>query len=488
MIAKNQSWPSDKLKFMEQALIIDTLRGDDSTGVFYKRRSTDKDPELGLGNAGWCKSVAAGYEFVNSKDYLTAAKDMNDYWFMVGHNRASTVGESVVQNAHPFQEGPITMVHNGTLRSTYHLPKSQTVLGVDVDSHALCHNLALVEPEDAHEVFTIIDGAFTLVWHDARDGSLNFIRNSERPLHMATTMCGNVLYFASEAGQLQWLNDRLKLNIDDIVYPQPGLHLKFHQGDLEPVAVKHTLSPKYHYAGGYQRGSGGYDRAYQQWWEDEEESGWTSNGVAIGSPKMQPPQDNRVLVGGRRREIPQLSQEMLLKEDLVIEDRILFTPIARHIRAGSHGFVVGTLDSLGMTAVIHKVESHTMSHGFDRRWLVRPVALKYADAQTPIIVCKLESSVGHAADERIAATETPTGTPSTDELPDVYPAGDNLWVGKQEWLELTAEGCTFCDAVLHLQEAMEMRWIDDEMPLCPRCGEDQHLIDEHGRDLPWYGD
>jgi len=479
MISLDSAWINDKRKYMEAALIIDTLRGDDSTGIFYKRRSTDKNPEAGMGTAAYAKSVSEGYSFVNSENYLKAVAHMDEYWFMVGHNRASTVGASVVDNAHPFQEGDITMVHNGTLRSTHCLPKSQEELMVDVDSHAICHNLAIHDPEDAHEVFTILDGAFTLIWHDARDSSLNIVRNSERPLHMATTADGKVLYFASEAGQLQYLDGKLKLALGDIVYPQPGLHLKFKQDSLEPEAVKHTLTPKY--GRGYGGGYGNNNHGYQQWWDDQ----YDDDDYVVSRPLAQPPQDNRVHLGGRRREIPQLSQEMLLKENLLVEDRLLFTPIARNLKEGNpHGFCVGTLDGLGLTAVIHQVEGHTIQAGFDRRWLVRPVALKYADLETPIIICKMVSTVGLEKDVMHSATSIPTETPSTD-LPDVYPVGGDMWVGKQEWLELTAEGCTYCDAILRVEEAMQIGWIEDEMPLCPECNEDAYIMDRNGRELPW---
>ena len=477
MITTNGKSVVDKRKYMEQALIIDTLRGEDSTGVFYQGLES-------IGTAGYYKQVADGYTFVNSDDYVKLAQDMDKYWFMVGHNRAATVGAVNVEGAHPFQEGAITMVHNGTLRSTYHLPKTQEQLGVAVDSHALCHNLAIMDPEDAHEVFNIIDGAFTLVWHDARDGSLNIIRNSERPLHFAQSRLDDVLYFASEAGQLQWLDTRLKLGLNEICYPEPGLHLKFMRDSLEPKAVKHTLTPKYHYGTGYSQGSGGYDRAYQQWWEEDEVEGWTSNGVPLG--KQEPRQDNRVHVGGRKREIPQRLQEMLLNEDLLIEDRLLFTPMAKHVRKENHAFVVGHLDSLGITALIHKVEANTANAAFDRRWLVRPVGVKYADRDrsTPIIICKLVSTATVDSAERIAAA-TPTPQQSTDDLPDVYPIGDNTWTGRQEWLELTAEGCTYCDAVLHLHDAEKITWLEDEMALCPTCSEDAWIMDQDGRELPW---
>ena len=346
----------DSRKFMRQALIIDTLRGDDSTGVFYKRRKAE-------GVAGWYKSVQDGYRFVESDDYDKVTRDLHDYWFMVGHNRAATVGAVDVNGAHPFQEGAVTLVHNGTLRSTYDLPKTQQELKVGVDSHALCHNLALVDPDAVgEEVISKINGAFTLIWHDSRDGSLNIVRNDERPLHLAQSALHDTIYFTSEAAQLKWLDERICLGISDIMYPEPGVHLKFFEGSLEPVVQEYDLRPK----PAYSRGSGGgsaYDRAPYygsggywngvDWieYEDEEDD----FEYRYSRPKAQPRQDNRVHVGGRRREVPQQAQTMLLNADLVVEDRLLFSPLVKHTKAWLSGnvdysYVVGRLETTGQTA------------------------------------------------------------------------------------------------------------------------------------------
>ena len=40
------------------------------------------------------------------------------YRAVVGHNRSATRGGITTETAHQFQEGPITIVHNGTLIDT----------------------------------------------------------------------------------------------------------------------------------------------------------------------------------------------------------------------------------------------------------------------------------------------------------------------------------------------------------------------------------
>lgn len=507
----------DRRKFMEQALIIDTLRGDDSTGVFYQGHE-------GIGHAGWLKTVEDGYDFVHNPKFQALAKDMEKYWFMVGHNRAATVGEVNVQGAHPFQEGPITLVHNGTLRSTWSLPKSLAQLdGVEVDSHALCHNLAEVGPshDELKEVIEKIDGAFTLVWHDARDGSLNIIRNDERPLHIAQSGNQDTLYFASEAMQLSWLDARLRLGLRDIMYPEPGVHLKWVQGSLVPEVASFDVRPRYNRYAGYDRapygGQSGYlydyedDADYEAWWQAQR-----------GGKPRPPAQDNRVLVGGRRREIPQRSQELLLRERLVPADRLLFTPMALHEKKAGFVCVVGHLDSCGLPAVLYHTESSVAKAAFDRRWLVRPVSINMVDPERnqPIVVCKLVTSVGakgdevwHAALPPEAEDSTSSGSEDGASYTDVCPlchstdADDcnmeclrsspgheiggirgpfNRYYSLEQWKALHEEGCAFCSDPVYPEDAKDMMWYDDEYPLCPTCTLDQRWADDDLKsDLPW---
>src|SRR3990167_5569863 len=223
----------DRKRFMEQALIIDTIRGGDSTGLFVVPKMPLPD---GL-KPYWIKDLGGGHRLVCTKEYqdIYAAGFAANYKFSVGHNRTATIGGVTLEAAHPFQEGPITLVHNGTLTETHSLGKSMRELDAANDSHAICHNLALSSVE---EVISKLNGAFALVWHDSRDDSLNMIRNSLRPLHMAKAKTANTIYFASEGEMLHLLSTRLALNLDCIVSLKPGFWLKFKGTELMVPEVK----------------------------------------------------------------------------------------------------------------------------------------------------------------------------------------------------------------------------------------------------------
>ena len=55
------------------------------------------------------------------------------------------------------------------------------------------------------EVVGKISGAFTFIWHDRRNGSLNFIRNDERPLaFLGKLRIKKTILMSSEANMLRY--------------------------------------------------------------------------------------------------------------------------------------------------------------------------------------------------------------------------------------------------------------------------------------------
>lgn len=170
-------------------LRMDSIRGEDSTGVF------------GITKDGKCdivKGDSDGYLFTKSDGYDKFVRRMNSYRIVVGHNRAATTGSVTADNAHPFRERHIVLVHNGTIRNKSDLNKE-----VDVDSHAITHALADHDPVQA---LGKIDGAYALVWWDESDKTLNLARNKERPLYLLEF--DQFYTISSEVGLPLWLNGR----------------------------------------------------------------------------------------------------------------------------------------------------------------------------------------------------------------------------------------------------------------------------------------
>jgi hypothetical protein len=182
----------DKTIF-EQLLFNNTVRGVDSTGVFGVNK---------YGNLISHKTAQAAPTALRTTTFNEfLGKIFSEYRIVVGHNRASTRGATTDENAHPFIEDNICLVHNGTLHSHKQLADKE------VDSHAICHSLATVGYE---ETFKKIDGAYALIWYDANTKKLYMARNKERPLHMAVTP--DAYYFASELKMLDWILSRNSVN------------------------------------------------------------------------------------------------------------------------------------------------------------------------------------------------------------------------------------------------------------------------------------
>lgn len=178
----------------QQMLIADMFRGMDSTGVFGVKAN---------GNLDMLKDASASPFFLGKKDAATKFFDniINQYHVVVGHNRKATMGVIQSENAHPFIEGNICLVHNGTL--TNHKKLANTT----VDSHAICTH---IDSDGYKNTLKNIEGAYALIWYNAEEKMMYFCRNAERPLYLVETT--DRIFLASEDKMLDWILDRNDLS------------------------------------------------------------------------------------------------------------------------------------------------------------------------------------------------------------------------------------------------------------------------------------
>ena len=155
------------LDAFELMLFVDTIRGEDSTGVFLVTNE---------GNVEIAKQVGDGAQFIRTKEWKEIrSKAFQKGWALIGHNRKATRGSITDENAHPFWvEEKTVLVHNGSI--TGH----KKFADVEVDSHAIAHHIT--NSVGKEKALKEIDGAFALVWHDVQNKVLNVIRNDEWPL------------------------------------------------------------------------------------------------------------------------------------------------------------------------------------------------------------------------------------------------------------------------------------------------------------------
>ena len=136
-------------KAFRDMLLMDTLRGEDSTGVVAIPFSHSKqDPiiekDLGLPPNLWETTA-------KSKIFGKRGVPKATFRGLIGHNRAATIGNICVNNAHPFQFDHVYGVHNGTLRYYYDL---DGYTELETDSMALYNHISNNGIKDTWKNFT----------------------------------------------------------------------------------------------------------------------------------------------------------------------------------------------------------------------------------------------------------------------------------------------------------------------------------------------
>lgn len=384
----------ERKRFMDQALIIDTVRGWDSAGAFVVESKSSKNI-----SPAWFKQLGSGFDLVSTNEYqeLFMPGKTQGLKFAVGHNRSATQGAADnVDAAHPFQEGPITLVHNGTVFDTSTLGKSKFELKAENDSHTICHNLALYPAE---EVISKINGAFALVWYDSRDDSLNMVRNNQRPMHLAKAKKNNTIYFCSEAEMLHLLDKRLTLGLDCIVSLKPGFWLKFKDPDLmipEVKEVKFFTPPVY--------------TTTKKAWHTGSTMGWNATQGTSGTSNKNLTQQYYDNLRTKPKALPKPTKNTLIPDQLQlelcdfnmdIESVFNFAPMHAikadwFKRSGPTYTVFGRVLTGGnkmIWGVIHGVMPHAWEDANSRLWSITPVGRLDQGWEDQGIVARLKSTL-----------------------------------------------------------------------------------------------
>jgi hypothetical protein len=186
-------------KLFEQALVCNSLRGDDSTGLF----------QLDAKKLYSYKAAKAGWDFVNDPKASGFLRDTDSSRITIGHNRAATTGDILDATAHPFtaekaNKSLLIGVHNGTLQGW-------NSVKYDVDSEWAMNMIA----EQGDEAFALFKGAFAFVWYDQDEKDKLFIaRNADRPMFAGYIKDTNRMLLASEPEMMAWLCRRNGLSLE----------------------------------------------------------------------------------------------------------------------------------------------------------------------------------------------------------------------------------------------------------------------------------
>lgn len=180
-----------ELKMFSHLLYINTLRGEDSTGVLKVCKNGNKFEEF------IDKSILSADKYITSPDGWQFTHTSN-IMLLLGHARAATIGSVTKDNAHPFKFSKVTGVHNGTVRKFFKYDREY-----DTDSEAIYRGLNDHGLEETLKDIASRTSAYALVWVDWEHGTLNFLRNKERPLHFTYVYNRSALVWSSDMNHLE---------------------------------------------------------------------------------------------------------------------------------------------------------------------------------------------------------------------------------------------------------------------------------------------
>lgn len=185
---------STELTGFQQLLILNQFRGMDSTGV------------IGIteGKKGYVSNYVKDiydptYFMTTPSKEKNKLFDHKDKVAYIGHCRSATIGSVKADNAHPFDFPKLIGVHNGTMQGD--LPNDDKY---GTDSEALFKHINDVGVDAAFAEMNW-GSAYSLVWFDKENQTINFLRNDKRPLWFTFAYSQSTIFWSSEKRALQFI-------------------------------------------------------------------------------------------------------------------------------------------------------------------------------------------------------------------------------------------------------------------------------------------
>ena len=456
------------LNFISQGIYVGGVRGRDSTGLMVVDRENYEVEVI--------KQAVDGSVFLDQYNVDKTLFDIEDYSCAVVHHRKATAGAVVTRNAHPFQYGHITLVHNGTIINHRALDGCATMA---VDSAAITK---AISEGNTIEVLEKLDGAFTLIWFDSSTNTFSIAKNNERPLSLGYTKTGDVI-FASELGMLKWLAERNSIELTSTFSPAPFMLYSWKVDDPAKFTANNFDTTK------FEEYDDPYKYAYGNYGNGSNRSNFAQGGDISTAAKAVPFTNNGTK-GSREKELEKFS--------IKVGDTIEF--VGYEYSAYSVNTAQGIVKGVD-TAMQFEIISYGVGIKQDnkewRNTLCAGTVLTVKDdpafpywitivVTNPKILSEdyyekksFEEIVNTIFSEKNAthtSTTTSTHTENTTDVVEMAIGAHGKYITRKEWDKITSGGCSSCSC--NLYSPSEVVWTYEGSPLCNWCS-DNGLDDDY---------
>lgn len=439
-------------KAMKILLILDALRGTDSTGVACVTRNNEVRVAKQIGNP---------YELIDTPSWNRAMQGWHKVF--IGHNRYATQGGVNKKNAHPFDFETLVGAHNGTLHNKGALDDAAHF---QVDSENLYHD---IEVNDLKTTIAKIRGAWALTWWDKVDSTINFLRNKERPLFYVFNKEEDVIYWASELWMLEVALSRAEITYGDIHLFETDQHYCIEMldgvklGAINKTEVKGAPEYQYNnnhhnngvivYGGQNIRGGNSTNSQQQQ-----------SEVKALGKPTGMPSKNNGVA--------PQTAKVVQITKEVIERLKPGGDPysLSKKVKLNTLGELVDANGSkyLACRDLEHpdkdiRLYLKTEDHG---KWCYRKIIADIGKLfVSPIngFYYKVEYNGWQLNVLEEAMDETAK-----------YQGADGNFLTKKEWEEIYHQ-CGWCSANTFAEDHKKVKFTMNNDVICPDCAVDQEL-------------
>lgn len=497
---------SSRVQFMKMGLDIDSWRGWESTGLALVTQGSNDAPIV-------YKRALNGRDFIQLHQVDKYLSDIEKYAVAIGHNRAATTGRGniVDHNAHPFQYGRITLVHNGHIRNTHDLKGAVAGAQCQVDS---AHVAFSMDANGELETLEQIDGGYVLVWWNSDAGTLNIARNTERPLHMAFAEKENTFYWASELTELLHLLKDVQIDEEiGILYPKAWNWYKFNLKNLrEFEKIPFVKSQGRHSQNMGSSGRAGVGAVadttiHQGPWTDEDIEAWEAQygenlsstihrdrtTTSTTSKASEEIEEIRQTVANQRLKDAKLSGIPTSKKRIArakVELRKLgidynslrnCKPISwcKYKNQANLGSVLAQTKRDGFLIEVLQVRNEQFLD-FQKagNLLVDCVNVRNGPNNDIRVIGTVSPRMKDYLERFKARNEARTEKPSMGSIERDCDGPNGTKISMARFLELTDKGCVNCQRDITPKDGNSVIWVGrDEAPVCPDCASDPGIME-----------